>query len=102
LEGVKKLEINTGELKNASLDARIILTEQEEKELTEQIQKFLAMADTMKKINLADTKPTYYGFKRQNILRKDEVKSSLPLETSLANAPDADDSCFHVPKIVED
>ncbi|MDO9535751.1 MAG: Asp-tRNA(Asn)/Glu-tRNA(Gln) amidotransferase subunit GatC [Bacillota bacterium] len=96
------METNTMELKYASLDARIVLTEQEEKELTEQVQKFLDMAAPMKKINLANIKPTYYGFTRQNNLRKDEVKPSLPLETSLANAPDADDSCFHVPKIVED
>lgn len=96
------MEINAGELKNASLDARIVLTEQEEKELTEQVQKFLSMAAAIKNINLADSKPTYYGFKRQNTLRKDTVKPSLPLETSLANAPDTDGSCFHVPKIIDD
>ncbi|NCO43755.1 MAG: aspartyl/glutamyl-tRNA amidotransferase subunit C, partial [Armatimonadetes bacterium] len=37
-----------------------------------------------------------------NVFRKDEVKPSLPVESVLANAPDATETAFRVPRVVEE
>jgi aspartyl-tRNA(Asn)/glutamyl-tRNA(Gln) amidotransferase subunit C len=99
---VKKLKISPEELKNAAWDARIELTAIEEKELQEEVQDFINQAKQLQEINLEGTAATYYGLEGQNILREDIIRPSLPLEASMANAPDTDESCFLVPRIIEE
>jgi aspartyl/glutamyl-tRNA(Asn/Gln) amidotransferase C subunit len=99
---VKGLQINDEELKNASWDARIKLTQQEEKELHEQLQTFFKMAEVLQKIDLGEAEASFGAIKGYNTLRKDIIEPSLPLQLSLENAPDADSSSFLVPKIVEE
>jgi aspartyl-tRNA(Asn)/glutamyl-tRNA(Gln) amidotransferase subunit C len=36
-----------------------------------------------------------------NIMRKDEARSSLPLEKVMLNAPDEEDGQFKVPAVLE-
>ena len=102
-EGVKGLQIKADELKNASWDARIRLSRQEEEELLEQLQGFFQVAEKALRDAALDMVPaTFYGIKRQNVLRSDAIEPSLPPHLSLANAPDADDSSFNVPRIIEE
>lgn len=90
------------EIKNASWDARVKLTQQEEKELQEQLQNFFKLADAIQKIDLSEVDASYDALNGQNTLRKDIMEPSLPLESSLENAPEADNNSFHVPKIIEE
>ncbi len=94
--------MNDEELKNASWDARIILTQQEEKELQEQLRTFFKLAEVLQEFDLSEAEASYDVIKGYNILRKDIIEPSLPLHLALENAPDADGSSFHVPKIVEE
>lgn len=96
------MQISPEELKNAAWDARIELTAAEEKELQEEVQYFFNLTQPLQEIDLAGIAATYYGHQGLNILRDDLTKSSLPLEASMANAPAADESCFLVPRIIEE
>jgi aspartyl-tRNA(Asn)/glutamyl-tRNA(Gln) amidotransferase subunit C len=37
----------------------------------------------------------------KNVYRKDEIGESLPNEVALANAPDSENGCFKVPRVLE-
>lgn len=90
------------ELKNAAWDARIELTTTEANELLEEVQSFFNLTKPLHEINLEGTPATYYGSEGQNILREDIVRPSLPQKVFLENAPDTDESCFLVPRIIEE
>jgi len=90
------------ELKGAAWDARIELTATETKELLQELQNFFKLTRQLQKINLEKTPATYYGSEKTNTLREDVVQPSLPLDVSLVNAPETDDSCFLVPRIIEE
>jgi aspartyl/glutamyl-tRNA(Asn/Gln) amidotransferase C subunit len=42
-----------------------------------------------------------HAIAQQNAFRTDTVGESLPIETALANAPEARGNCFQVPKVIE-
>jgi aspartyl-tRNA(Asn)/glutamyl-tRNA(Gln) amidotransferase subunit C len=90
------------ELINAAWEARVELTATETKELLQEIQNFFNLTRQLQEIDLKETPATYYGSMESSGLREDLVQPSLPLEVSLANAPDTDESCFLVPRIIEE
>lgn len=96
------MHLSPEELKKAAWDTRIELTTTETKELLAEIQDFFNLVGPLQEINLGETPATYYGFEGQNTLREDIVLPSLPPEIFLANAPDTDESCFLVPRIIEE
>lgn len=96
------MKISPEELKDAAWDARIELTTTEEKELQEEVQYFFNLTQPLQQIDLAGIAATCYGHQGPNILRDDLTKPSLPLEVSMANAPATDESCFLVPRIIEE
>lgn len=56
------------------------------------------------KLNELDTngvKPTAHILPVENVYRKDEIKPSMDREKLIANAPQSEDGCYIVPKIVE-
>jgi len=42
-----------------------------------------------------------HAIARKNAFRTDAIGMSLPVEASLANAPEARGNCFQVPKVIE-
>lgn len=96
------MQVSNEELRKASWDARIKLTQQEEKELQEQLHIFFKLAEVMQGIDLNEVEASSDALKKQNTLRKDIIEPSLPLKLSLENAPDADTSSFLVPRIIEE
>ncbi|HAP32867.1 MAG TPA: Asp-tRNA(Asn)/Glu-tRNA(Gln) amidotransferase GatCAB subunit C [Firmicutes bacterium] len=92
----------TGEdIKQATWDARINLTTDEEDSLARQIENIFKQAEFLKESRLANVQGTYYPYMQRGTLREDITVPSLPREKVMFNAPDADDIFFHVPKIVE-
>jgi aspartyl-tRNA(Asn)/glutamyl-tRNA(Gln) amidotransferase subunit C len=55
-------------------------------------------------LNAVDTtgvEPMTHAIAQKNAFRDDRVDVSLPIEASLANAPESRGSCFQVPKVIE-
>jgi aspartyl-tRNA(Asn)/glutamyl-tRNA(Gln) amidotransferase subunit C len=82
--------------------AQLKLDEDEKEKYTEQIGEILDYVDKLSELDTDDVVPTAYTVPMKNVLRKDEVKESLPREKSLANAPDEKDGQFRAPKIMSD
>ncbi|RQD73663.1 MAG: Asp-tRNA(Asn)/Glu-tRNA(Gln) amidotransferase subunit GatC [Candidatus Syntrophonatronum acetioxidans] len=95
------MSISPEEIKKSAWDARLKLSSQEEEILREEAEKILKKAlDFLKETE--DFEPTFHPLPITSVLREDEEKPSLPVEVALKNAPDADEYCFNVPRIIEE
>ena len=52
-------------------------------------------------LDLADIPPTAHPLPLVNVLRRDEVRPTLPRDEVLAAAPEAEDGRFRVPRILD-
>ena len=62
--------------------------------LLEQFEKLLAL-------DVTGIEPTSHAIPMVNVLREDVLRPSLSREDVLANAPEASDGCFVVPRVLE-
>lgn len=92
LEDVKKI---------ASL-ARLDLTDEELALYREQLSAVLDYAGSLNELDIVDIQPTTSAVALRNVLREDEVQSSLPLEEVLLNAPQQINNQFLIQAILED
>lgn len=95
------MELPLKEISDAALDARIELTAEEIQDLKIEIHKIWGQLDTVKNDPLEQVQGTFYALKQENTLRNDLLRPSLSQQTALKNAPEADETCFHVPRIIE-
>lgn len=79
--------------------ARLELTEQEIQEYTVDLNSILDYAAMLEKLDTEKVVPTAHAVPLHNVLREDEVKSSIQPDKTLRNAPDADEGFFRVPRI---
>ncbi|MGA1840583.1 MAG: Asp-tRNA(Asn)/Glu-tRNA(Gln) amidotransferase subunit GatC [bacterium] len=82
--------------------AKLDITEEEKEIFTKQLDSILSYMDKLNQLDTRDIDPTSHVLPIKNIFREDEVKSSLPLEEALANAPDRKDGFFRVPRVIEE
>lgn len=80
--------------------ARLSLTDSELAEMTQQLGKIVDLVDQLSEVNTDGVEPMVHAIELQNVLQQDGIKSSLPREKALANAPDADEECFRVSAVL--
>lgn len=96
------MTVSLSDLEKAAWDARVKLTSQEKEELQEELQLLLQKIKVMGENLDSAADPLFYVRKLENTLRADSKGTSLPREKVLENAPDSNESCFLVPKIIEE
>ena len=82
--------------------ARLDLSEEERERMRAELSNILEHVETIQAMELDDVEPTAHALPIKNIMRPDEVTPSLSPDEALANAPQAEDGRFLVPRIVED
>ena len=82
--------------------ARLALSSEERERMGKELAVILEHAEKIQALDLDGIEPTAHAVAIENVLRKDEVRPSLTAEEALANAPEAEDGRFRVPRIVED
>jgi aspartyl-tRNA(Asn)/glutamyl-tRNA(Gln) amidotransferase subunit C len=82
--------------------ARLDLSEEERQKMQAELTQILEHAEKIQELDLDDLPPTSHAVPVSNVLRPDEKKASLSQEEALANAPEAEDGRFKVPRITED
>lgn len=92
--------ITPEEIKQIALLARLQLTEDEVEEFTPQIDQILGHFQRLQALDTADVPPTSHAIGMTNVWREDRSRPSLPTPEVVANAPDAEDGLFIVPRIV--
>jgi len=81
--------------------ARLDLEEDEVLKMQNQLADILAYIDLLEELDISDVPPTSHVLDMADVMREDEVKSSLPVEKGLGNAPEREGTAFKVPKIIE-
>ena len=89
------------QVEHVALLARLELTPDEKTKLTEDLNVILGHFERLQELDTADVEPTSHAIPMQNVFRADEVRPSLPRDRILAEAPDAREGYFVVPRIVE-
>ncbi len=84
--------------------AKLHFSDEEVSEFTLQFQRILDYIEQLKELDLEGIEPTSHvslsADFEQHMFREDEARPSLPVEESLANAPDPGKDHFRVPKVI--
>lgn len=81
--------------------ARITLSEDEEKKVGSELQDILTYIDMLNELDTDGVEAMSHCFPVTNVMREDEVVSSMTPDVIVANAPESQDGCFVVPKTVD-
>jgi aspartyl-tRNA(Asn)/glutamyl-tRNA(Gln) amidotransferase subunit C len=82
--------------------ARLDLTDEEQERLAEELGAVLAHAADVEALDTAGVPPTAHPLPLRNVLREDVVRPSLDREEVLAQAPEAENGRFRVPRIMDE
>lgn len=96
------VKITLAEVEHVARLARLAIDADEKERLRSQLDAILGYVEQLRRIDTAGVEPTAHVLPLVNVMRDDEVRPSYPVEVMLANAPDAQDGQFRVPRILEE
>ncbi|MDO4280821.1 MAG: Asp-tRNA(Asn)/Glu-tRNA(Gln) amidotransferase subunit GatC [Peptococcaceae bacterium] len=80
--------------------SRLSFTDEELEAQFKQLESIIEMMDSLSEIDTTDVTPQNHVMDINNVFRDDEVQEGMGVEKVLANAPEASENMFQVPKIV--
>lgn len=87
-------------LKVAKL-AKLKFSEEKIEKFQEELNDILGYVDMLNELNTSEVAPLIYVHEGQeNHFRTDEVRTSIPVERVVKNAPNAEDGAIIVPRVV--
>ena len=95
------MSITRAEVEHVARLARLALGDEELQALTGQMNAILDYVAQLEKLNTDGIEPTAHAVPMENAFRADRARPSLGTEKALQSAPDADQGCFRVPKVIE-
>lgn len=96
------MKLTTNEINYLGTLARLHIDEEMMVKTDKALNDILGYVAELESLDLADVKPMAHAVPLHNVLRKDEVKESLPHELALSSAPEEEDGCFKVPRVIQD
>ena len=95
------MKITKDEVKHISLLSRLLFSDEEIEVFSKDLNSILEYVSKISELNTEDVEPTSHVVPLMNVMRDDVVKPSLNIDKVLQNAPDKEDECFKVPKIIQ-
>jgi len=95
------MKLSREEVLHIALLARLGLTEAEVDKLREQLSNILKNFEVLQQVDTGDIPPTAQSIALQNVVREDEVASSLTQSQVLVNAPQKEGEFFKVRAVLE-
>jgi len=89
------------EIEQVALLARLKLSDEEKRLFSRQVGSIIDYIDKLNELDIKDIEPTAHVLPVKNVFREDKLRSSLPREKALQNAPESNDNFYRVPKIIE-
>jgi aspartyl-tRNA(Asn)/glutamyl-tRNA(Gln) amidotransferase subunit C len=96
------VKITLAEVEHVARLARLALDPGEKDRMRSQLDAILGYVEQLRRVDTTGVEPTAHVLPLVNVMREDEVRPSYPVEAMLANAPDADEGQFRVPRILEE
>jgi aspartyl-tRNA(Asn)/glutamyl-tRNA(Gln) amidotransferase subunit C len=94
------MEITKQEVEKVAKLARLEITEAEKETFAKQLSQILTHVEKLNQYDTKGIEPTATVLGQVNVFRDDVIRSSLPVEKALANAPEREGYGFSVPKII--
>lgn len=95
------MEVTRADVEKVAQLARLRIAEQELSMFAEQLTSILNYVEQLKAVGTEGVAATSSPRAAADMSREDVVRASLPVEAALANAPEADEGAFRVPKIID-
>ena len=96
------MEITKQDVEKVAQLARLAVSAAEKETSAKQLTQILTHVDKLKQYDTTGIEPTATVTGQVNVFREDLVRSSLPVDKSLMNAPERESDGFVVPKIIEE
>lgn len=93
--------ISESEIVKLARLARVTLTHAETTKLTTDLNSILGHAKVLESIDVSKIEPMSHVHGSTNVFREDVVEPSLPIEQTLANAPDSSGRFIRVPIVID-
>ena len=94
------MKITVEEVEHVARLARLEVSLEEKKNLTEQMNEILLYMEKLNELDTTGVLPTSHVVDLSNAFRNDAVETSLPTEQALENAPEANEAEFVVPRVI--
>ena len=95
------MEVNEALVDKLAHLSKLNFTEQEKKEISQDLEKMIGFVDKLNELDLQNTEPLMHMSEEVNVLREDEVKGSVTRDEALRNAPATEGQFFLVPKVIK-
>ncbi len=95
------MRVPISEVEKIAVLSRLSFSEEEKKQYQHHLEAILLSAQRLEELDTKDVKPTAHIQGVENVLREDMVEASMDNDKLTANAPERDNGCFIVPKVVE-
>ena len=96
------VKITLAEVEHVARLARLALGADEKDRMRSQLDAILGYVEQLRRVDTTGVEPTAHVLPLVNVMRDDEVRPSYPADAMLANAPEAQDGQFRVPRILEE
>jgi aspartyl-tRNA(Asn)/glutamyl-tRNA(Gln) amidotransferase subunit C len=96
------MKITREEVAHVATLARLSLQEEEKEQYARQLDHILSYIEKLNELNTDGVEPTSHSLPLINPMREDVVKESLTQDAALSNAPEKEQGCFKVPRILSD
>jgi len=96
------MKITLEDVEKVATLARLEVSPAEKEAFAKQLSQILSYVETLKRYDTEGVEPTATVLGQVNVFREDVVRSSLPVEKALGNAPEREADGFSVPKIIEE
>lgn len=96
------MKISAEEIKKIALLSRLEVKQDDIESVGKQLSDILSYMDLMSQVDITDVPPTVHAVSMRNVMRDDILQPSLSNEEALQNAPEAENGCFKVPKVIQD
>lgn len=95
------MQVPISEVEKIAALSRLSLSDEEKKQYQRHLEDVLVSAQKLDELDTRDVAPTAHIQGIENVLRGDIVQQSMDNELLTANAPEKENGCFIVPKVVE-
>ncbi len=95
------MEITTEIINKLADLAKLEFSETETENLKKDMSQIISYIEKMNELDTENVEPLIFMTEETNVLRKDEVKTSITKAEALQNAASKDSDYFRVPKFIE-
>lgn len=95
------MQVPISEVEKIAKLSRLCFNDEEKKQYQHHLESILMSAERLDELDTTDVFPTAHIQGVENVLRHDVIEKSMDNDKLTANAPERENGCFIVPKVVE-